>query len=225
MGGVDEIVRRARVGGDELNVKGSSPLPSPEESESDEELPEDAFPASARVPGQAKSREIFRDVEEQLSEQPWYEEYQELRAQKLDWRKAAYVAWLATPKIGREPATIADLANLLGINDRTIRGWVQRQPELKELARQMQMAPLMAYRSDVVGALIAAASVPAPTHSADRRLFFQLTGDLEEKSQQRLVGSTEEPPIIILPAKEPGEPNDPPPLEGRDAGRLDEPSS
>ena len=168
----------------------------------DEEwLPEDAFPAPAGVPGQLRSREIYAAIEAQLATQPWFEEYQALRARKLDWRKAAWVAWSSTPKLDRAPATLAEFANLIGVNERTVRAWVQRQPELRELVAQMQLAPLMAYRRDVVQALIASAASPAAANSADRKLFFQMTGDLEEKSQQRLVGSDEEPPIIILPAK------------------------
>lgn len=165
------------------------------------ELPGDAFPASVAVPGQAHSREIYAQIEASLAGFAWFEDYQALRAQKLDWRKAAWVAWSATPKNAREPETLAGLANLLGVNDRTMRGWVQRQPELLDLVAQFQLAPLLMYRRDVVEALIASAATPAPANAPDRRLFFQMTGDLEEKSQQRHVGSDEEPPIIILPAK------------------------
>lgn len=163
-------------------------------------LPEDAFPAAESVPGQRRSREIYAAVEGTLRTYTWWPRYLELRALKLDWRKAAWVAWMATPAAGREPATQSALADLLGINDRTIRGWRQRQPDLDQIVAAYQLAPLVEHRADVVGALIASASTPAPQHSADRKLFFQLTGDLEEKAQQRLVGSDSEPPLhIYLP--------------------------
>lgn len=163
-------------------------------------LPEDAFPASASTPGQARSRAIYAAVEATLREYTWWQHYAELRAQALDWRKAAWVAWQSTPRAGREPATLEALADLLGVNVRTMRGWQQRHPELRELVAAFQMAPLVEHRADVVAALIASASAPSYQNSADRRLFFQLTGDLEEKSQQRLVGSDEEPPVrVYLP--------------------------
>lgn len=174
-------------------------------------LPEDAFPAAVGVPGQARSREIYARIEASLKEYAWYEEYLNLRAMRLDWRKAAFVAWSATPKSDRTPPTLGALADLLGVNDRTMRGWVQRQPELVQLVAQFQLAPLLQHRRDVVDALVTSASTPAAANSADRKLFFQMTGDLEEKSQQRLVGSDEEPPIIILPAKREESDGDPAP--------------
>lgn len=136
-----------------------------------------------------------------LRAQPWYEDYRDLRAQKLDWRKAAWVAWQATPKRDREPKTLTELADLLGVADRTMRGWATKNPALPALVAKMQMAPLFEHRRDIIEALILSATNPAAQNSADRRLFFQMTGDLEEKSQQRLVGSDEEPPIYVLPAK------------------------
>ena len=159
---------------------------------------EGAFPASAHVPGQARSREVFEQGRGRLSGMPWYEDYLELRSMKLDWRKAAYVAWASSPGREREPATQGELASMLGLSsDRTIRGWREKQPELDELVAMAQMAPLVKHRRDVVEALVAAASNPAPANSSDRRLFFALTGDLEEKSQQRIVGSETEPGVHI----------------------------
>ena len=159
---------------------------------------EGAFPASAHVPGQARSREVYEAVSGRLSAMPWYEDYLELRSMKLDWRKAAYVAWASSPGREREPATQGELASMLGLSsDRTIRGWREKQPELDELVAMAQMAPLVKHRRDVVEALVAAASNPAGANSSDRRLFFALTGDLEEKSQQRIVGSETEPGVHI----------------------------
>lgn len=112
----------------------------------------------------------------------------------LDWRKAMVVAWRASSGLNRKPETQAKLAALMGLkSDRTIRKWFEESPELEELVATVQAGPLFQHRRDVIVALVASACTEAPANAADRRLFFQLTGDLEEKSQHRLVGSGSEP--------------------------------
>lgn len=112
----------------------------------------------------------------------------------LDWRKAMAVAWRASHGLNRQPATQAELASLMGLkSDRVIRKWFEESPELEEIVAQVQAAPLFRYRRDVIEALVASACTEAAANASDRRLFFQLTGDLEEKSQHRLVGSETEP--------------------------------
>jgi hypothetical protein len=160
------------------------------------------FPANERTPGQSASRQAWAAIQAAIKDLPWYTDFLELRGYGLDWRKAMAVAWKASPGRNREPATQAGLASMMGLkSDRTIREWFEKQPDLDELVSTFQASPLFQHRRDVIQALVDSASNPAPTNSADRKLFFQLTGDLEEKSQQRLVGPGEGP-IIILPAKQ-----------------------
>lgn len=162
---------------------------------------ETLFPASESTPGQKASRLAYAEVEAQLARFSWFADYQELRSQGLDWRKAMAVAWRASRGLNRQPGTQAELASLMGLrSDRTIRKWFEDSPELEELVGVMQAAPLFRHRRDVIEALVASASTEAPQNSADRRLFFQLTGDLEEKSHLRLVGSEEEPVRVQVAA-------------------------
>lgn len=162
------------------------------------------FPATESTPGQKASRLAYAEIENRLKSFDWYEDYEELRAKGLDWRKAMAVAWRASRGLNREPATQAELASLMGLkSDRTIRKWFEDSPELEEIVAAFQAGPLFKHRRDVVDALIESASNPDATHSADRKLYFTLTGDLEEKSQQRIVGP-DDGPIIILPAKQGG---------------------
>jgi hypothetical protein len=136
-----------------------------------------------------------------LKDYNWFGDYEELRSKGLDWRKAMAVAWRASKGLNRQPATQTELASLMGLkSDRTIRKWFEDSPELEELVGVMQAAPLFRHRRDVIEALVASASTEAPQNAADRRLFFQLTGDLEEKSQHRLVGSEEEPVRVQMSA-------------------------
>lgn len=162
---------------------------------------ESLFPASEATPGQSASRQAWEQMRQALSTFAWWPEFEELRALGLDWRKAVAVAWRASKGLNREPATQRELASLMGLkNDRTIRKWFEDDPALDALVMTFQASPLLSHRRDVIEALVESASTPEATHASDRKLFFQLTGDLEEKSQQRLVGP-EDGPIIVLPAK------------------------
>lgn len=159
------------------------------------------FPASEQTPGQSASRRAWAEIQEALRTFDWWSEFEELRALGLDWRKAVAVAWRASKGLNRQPETQAQLAVLMGLkSDRTIRKWFEEQPELEDLVATFQAGPLLKHRRDVIEALVESASNAEATHASDRKLFFQLTGDLEEKSQQRLVGP-EDGPIIVLPAK------------------------
>lgn len=162
---------------------------------------ETLFPAAPGVPGQQASRQAWETIRDGLTQFEWWAEFEELRAYGLDWRKAMAVAWRASKGLNRQPATQGELASLMGLkSDRTIRKWFEDRPELEELVAAFQAGPLLKHRRDVMEALVESASVPEAAHSSDRKLFFQLTGDLEEKTQQRLVGS-DDAPIIILPGK------------------------
>lgn len=164
------------------------------------------FPASENTPGQAASRQAWAQIQAALRTFPWWAEFEELRAMGLDWRKAVAVAWRASRGLDRKPPTQAELASLMGLkSDRTVRKWFEEDPALEDLVAAFQAGPLLKHRRDVIEALVESASNAEAAHSGDRKLFFQLTGDLEEKSQQRLVGP-EDGPIIILPAKRQEEP-------------------
>jgi hypothetical protein len=164
------------------------------------------FPASEQTPGQSASRAAWAEIQGALRTFEWWSEFEELRALGLDWRKAVAVAWRASRGLNRLPATQAELASMMGLkSDRTLRKWFEDQPDLEDLVAAFQAGPLLKHRRDVIEALVVSASNVEATHASDRKLFFQLTGDLEEKSQQRLVGP-EDGPIIILPAKRQEEP-------------------
>lgn len=159
------------------------------------------FPASEQAPGQRASRQAWAEIQGALRTFVWWSEFEELRALGLDWRKAVAVAWKASKGLDRQPATQAELASMMGLkSDRTLRKWFEDDPDLDDLVAAFQAGPLLKHRRDVIEALVESASNAEAAHASDRKLFFQLTGDLEEKSQQRLVGP-DDGPIIILPAK------------------------
>lgn len=113
----------------------------------------------------------------------WFDQYQELLNNGWPWRVACYIAWAASPKIGRWPKTQDELArSVLGLtSDRQIATWRKRNPGIDELISVLQALPLMEYRADAFLALGQSAADPDHRHKPDRQLLFEMTGDYTPK--------------------------------------------
>lgn len=174
---------------------------------------ESAFPASIANPGQPESRKAYARFREWkdgivtedgkaldlpkvmlahkagsgiLDTPPiWFAEYDELRAEGWDWRKAAYIAWAASPTVNRWPDNQKELATLvLGLkSDRTIRKWRESDPRIDDRVGKLMVSPLFAHKRDVIDALVQVASSPDPKAHPDRRMFLEMTGDYKPKGQ------------------------------------------
>lgn len=129
----------------------------------------------------------------ELSGYGWYAEYVEL-SRAYPWRLAAYMAWAASPVVGRRPGTQWELAQAIGLKtDRTIRQWKEKDPQIEQVIAQLQAAPLWRHRRDLYEALVKAAlggDVPAI------KLALEMTGDYVPRMKQtvdntvKLVGYT-----------------------------------
>lgn len=120
------------------------------------------------------------------SEHPgWFETYENLLAAKWPWRVACYIAWAASPKIGRWPETQAKLASeVLGLgSDRAITTWRKRNPAIDDVIGMLQAAPLMEHRADVLMALARSASNPDHKNNPDRKVFLEMTGDYQPRTK------------------------------------------
>ncbi|HJW90252.1 MAG TPA: hypothetical protein VJ436_06395 [Anaerolineales bacterium] len=162
--------------------------------------PETAFPAAVQTPGQRMSREAYALLLERKSKPAWWQDYLELRAGGLDWRKAAYVAWASSPTRGRWPKTLEQLAaDVLGLrSDRTIRKWKENNTELEDMIATVQIAPMLRHRRDVIDALVAVAKLKKPEGHRDRRLFLEMTGDYKPRGALALTGEDGGPIEIDL---------------------------
>jgi len=185
-------------------------LPEPEDEDG-----ETAFPAGEQVPGQAESRSAYERFRTMLAVQTmvqgveehstdagridWWQEYLALRAEGWDWRKAAYIAWAASPTDRRWPGTQDELAHkVLGLkSDRVISRWKNDQPEIGARIEQMQVAPLMEHTRDVIEALIAVARRPDPSAHQDRKLFLEITKIYQPKAQMALTGEDGGPVDVV----------------------------
>jgi hypothetical protein len=155
--------------------------------------PGTAFPAAAGTPGQAASRSAYEQFQAVLAEtakEPvvavelgWRRDYLMLRGEGWDWRRAAYIAWAASPANGRWPPTQAELAtHVLGLkSDRVVRKWRDDNSKIDERVAALQVEPLFKHRRDAIDALVRVACDPDPKCHADRELFFQMTGDISSR--------------------------------------------
>jgi hypothetical protein len=130
--------------------------------------------------------EAARTALETREEMPdWWEEYCALRNVGWDWRVGCYIAWAASPRQGRWPETLEDLAQeVLGLTSpRAIHTWRQKNPAIDEVIGVMQSAPLFEHRRDIIEALITVAKEPDYKGHADRKLALEMLGDYTPRSK------------------------------------------
>lgn len=158
------------------------------------------FPASETTPGQAESRTAYQQfVDDRPESLIWWDDYQKLRADGWDWRKAVYIAWASSPIRDRWPPTQETLAtDVLGLrSDRTIRKWREKFPEIEECIVELQAGPLMRHRRDAFDALVSVATTPEPNAHSDRKLFFEMTGDYRPRGTMAITGDEDGGPLTI----------------------------
>ena len=162
----------------------------------DQDLPVDdesnAFPASPLTPGQAESRNAYARFMQELIEKacPWLDDYNQLRSEGWDWRKATYIAWAASPIKDRWPTTQSKLAvDVLGLNsDRTIQKWRENDPAIDKRVEEFRTGLFSRHLTDIIETSIAVAKTPTPQATAERKMIFEITGIYKSKSAVAVTG-------------------------------------
>jgi len=118
----------------------------------------------------------------------WFKDFLMLREQGWPWRVGCYIAWASSPKIGRWPATLAELATeVLGLTTpRVVYTWRQKYASINTTISMMQSAPLWEHRRDVIEALVKMAKDPDYKAFNDRKLYLEMVGDYTPKSKLEL---------------------------------------
>lgn len=157
----------------------------------------------AALPGQAESRLSKAALGQWLGEQQrlghpppaWLELYDALLEERgpdgkarWDWRKALFIAWSCVPRAQREPKTVQELANMLGVRPSTVRKWRSQDPEITERISAAPRRMLLEHVADVYAALVEVATTPDPRAFQDRRLFLELAGDYKPSAAVSLDG-------------------------------------
>lgn len=133
----------------------------------------------------------------------WFDEYLRLVELGWSWRVAVYIAWAASPKVGRWPRTMQELATqVLGLRSpRAIHTWRKRHGgTIDQLIAMMQAKPLFDHLNDAIRALTNMAIKEDYKSHADRKLFFEMVGlytphsqvDLGVAAENELEGMSEE---------------------------------
>jgi len=124
----------------------------------------------------------------------WMQDYLDLRSKGWPWRVAAYIAWASSPKEGRWPETLTDLATqVLDLaSPRVIYTWRKKYQTIDNVVGMMQTAPLWEHRRAVIDALVKVASMPDYKGHQDRKLYLTLTGDFVDKRELDLGNSVKD---------------------------------
>jgi hypothetical protein len=117
--------------------------------------------------------------------------------QRWRWQVALFIAYMCTPKRERVPESLEKLAELLGYSSAsTFRVWRERDPGIDERIRKLPKEMLAGHLPDVYDALVEVAATPDPRANADRKLFFVLTGELDEKTSLVVTGPNDGPVTV-----------------------------
>ncbi|MCW5876489.1 MAG: hypothetical protein KIS85_06360 [Anaerolineales bacterium] len=119
----------------------------------------------------------------------WLDSFIWLLGRGWPWRQATYIAWLASPRKNRWPATQEELATqVLGLSsDRVISTWRQKNPQIDTTVAMLQSAELYHARADVLAALTEVAQDPDYKAHPDRKMFLEMTGDYVPISQLKAM--------------------------------------
>lgn len=168
-------------------------LPGLDEVEEDATLRE-ISPEQARMISEAARQKFNHRDTESTEDVSWFEDYMLLIQQGWPWRVAAYIAWAGTPKIGRWPKTLQELATqVLGLtSERVVYTWRRKYPTIDTVVSQMLSKPLFEARPDVFQALIENASSRDYKTFNDRKLFLEITGDYVPRSKLQLSGTAKD---------------------------------
>ena len=115
------------------------------------------------------------------------------------WREpvALYIAYMCTPRRERVPDSLEKLAELLGYGSAArFRQWRERDPGIDERIRKLPKELLVGHLADVYDAHVAVAMMADPRATPERKLFFMLTGELDEKTSLVVTGANEGPVAV-----------------------------
>lgn len=119
----------------------------------------------------------------------WMEDLLYLLDHGWPWRQAVYIAWAASPRIGRWPETQEQLATqVLGLSsDRVIAEWRRKNPAIETMISSLLSASMMSHRGDVIAALKESAANPDYKNHPDRKLYAEMTGLYTPVAQVRAL--------------------------------------
>lgn len=143
------------------------------------------IPVEATEPIDQKHTAEMLLFEHLLAEQgvPWQDEYAYFRSKGFTFREAAVIAWLCMPKTQRQPATKAELGEMLGLSGTATIRKIELKESVQAVVFSMSQARLLPHLASVDDALVNAASDPNYKNNQDRKTFYQRLGMLKEQHE------------------------------------------
>lgn len=92
------------------------------------------------------------------------------------WKRAAHEVWYALPRQMRTPETEVELAELLGVSDRTLYNWRRKSPERYQRGADGVKKLMQSWLPDVAFAAYDNAVNGGEKGASDRRLLFAAAG-------------------------------------------------
>lgn len=106
-----------------------------------------------------------------------------------DEARQAFVLWLSLPPRDREPATLIDLADELGVHRITLSRWKQ-DPKILKQAAKLSRNILLEGIPSTYRAMVESAGNPDGRNNADRRLLVEMAGEYTPGMQVSMADET-----------------------------------
>lgn len=109
----------------------------------------------------------------------WLDQRHSLEAEGFNgesWKRAAHEVWYALPRQMRTPETELQLAELLGVSDRTLYNWRRNAPERYKRGTDGVKKLMQSWIPDVAYAAYDQAVNGGKDGASDRRLIFAAAG-------------------------------------------------
>lgn len=139
-----------------------------------------------------KHREAQRNFEDQLAKVPYGDRYAALVGEGWDWRKAVYIAWASLPSSKREPSTLKELAEQIGVSRGMFSAWRGKNPAINARIARFSAGNLLEHIADVDQALLNSAKSDEYKSVQDRRLFYERAGVITSRHKIDLTARQSE---------------------------------
>ena len=112
-----------------------------------------------------------------------------------DFRKQTFLKWLCTPLKERDPRTISDLADQLGVSRRTLQNWRDDKEFIEEWEKlYIKNIGDPSRKQEIMDTLYRTATDPDdPKHVQAARQYFEIEGSVKpQKMQVEVSGSAKD---------------------------------
>ena len=130
--------------------------------------------------------------DERFFENSLFPRYLYLVAEKngLNWKQSAFVAWLAVPESEKEPKTLTELAEVIGVSRFTLSKWQHTKNKVSAAIHEVMLYPHINHANQVITAFWNTAQKEGGEYFRHHRQALQLLGYVDEKGN-RIVKADE----------------------------------